>query len=105
MQFISPLVFSCVLLVDPAVTGLISWLIGVEGLPDVFTICGGFIVVLGVALVTVGEHSNSLRSQHEGGKGGKRSSFQMVSLHDDSDDDVWNDSVVDDVDLNDEALF
>lgn len=85
--YINPLVFSCVLLVDPAVTAVISFLIGVEGTPDIFTICGGLIVVAGVALVTIGERESS-RSADDA-----KTSFQMVRLHDDIDDDeIWDDS-------------
>ena len=104
MNYINPLVFSCVLLVDPAVTGFISFLIGVEGIPDFFTITGGLIVVAGVALVTVGEHQ---MVGPTGGNNGRNdgAKFEMIKLHDDADDDIWNDSSVDDVDLNDESLF
>jgi len=99
-SYINPLVFSCVLLVDPAVTGIISWLIGVEGMPDIYTSLGGLIVVAGVALVTVGEHRNGGATSTVT----RESNFQMVRLNDD-DDDVWDDSVIDDIDLNEEALF
>jgi drug/metabolite transporter (DMT)-like permease len=55
MNFISPLVFSSILLVDPAVTGVISWFIGIESIPGWGTIGGGFIVMIGVLLIVKGE--------------------------------------------------
>lgn len=84
-NFIPPLVFSCVLLVDPAVTGVISWFMGIEAWPDVFTILGGLIVVGGVALVTYGEHLK------EGVR--VRVAFEMVSLQDE--DLIWRHSLDD----------
>ena len=56
MKHISPLVFSSCLLVDPAATGLISWLLKIEDLPGWFTVGGGVIVISGIALIIVGEH-------------------------------------------------
>lgn len=62
MQYISPLVFSSVTLVDPAVTGVISWAAGLEGIPDVWTWLGGVVVMAGVGVVSLGEHR---RLEHE----------------------------------------
>ncbi len=61
MQYISPLVFASVTLVDPAITGLISWCAGLEGIPDLKTWLSGFVVISGVALITYGEHLRELR--------------------------------------------
>jgi hypothetical protein len=55
IQYINPLVFSSVILVDPAVTGLIAYVAGIEGIPDSLTIAGGCVVIGGVLLITVGE--------------------------------------------------
>jgi hypothetical protein len=103
MQHIHPLVFSCVLLVDPAVTGVLAWLIGVEGIPDIFTMVGGTIVVAGVGLVTVGEASAAHQSSSS-----STTSFEMIKLSDE-DDDVWttrDDQVFDlALDEADEPLF
>lgn len=55
MQQFSPLVFSAATLIDPAVTGIISWMAGIEGLPDASTVVGGLVVVAGVVFITVGE--------------------------------------------------
>ena len=37
LQFFSPLLFSAITLVDPACTGLVSWAVGIEGIPDIYT--------------------------------------------------------------------
>jgi hypothetical protein len=50
------LVFSAVTLVDPAITGIISWLVGIEGVPDVYTWSGGIVVIGGVLIVIFGEN-------------------------------------------------
>lgn len=56
MKFISPLVFSSVLLVDPAVTGFLSWCLGIEGIPKLYSILGGLVVISGVYFIILGEH-------------------------------------------------
>lgn len=58
LQYISPLVFSTAVLIDPALTGFLSW-IGGLGFPDIVTIVGGLIVLLGVGCIIVGEHQRT----------------------------------------------
>ena len=60
MTHISALVFSACLLVDPAVTGLISYAIKLERWPGPYTAGGGVIVVAGVGCIMVGEHRRQL---------------------------------------------
>lgn len=96
MNYIQPLVFSCVLLVDPAVTGIISWVMGIEEMPDVFTILGGCIVIGGVFLVTYGEHHKELERERDA----RNISFEMVRR--DDDDLIWRNSSLDDSDEDDE---
>eukprot|EP01039_Chlorochromonas_danica_P003713 gene3713-4062_t len=55
MQYIPPLVFSSVTLVDPAVTAFISWIFGIESLPGIFSWFGGAVVVAGVVVIGYGE--------------------------------------------------
>jgi hypothetical protein len=55
VQHISPIIFSSVALVDPAVTGIISYVAGLEGMPDLMTVLGGLVVVGGVAVISTGE--------------------------------------------------
>ena len=62
MKHISPLVFSSCLLMDPAATGLISWLLKLEDLPGLCTIGGGVIVISGIALIIIGEHKRKVAS-------------------------------------------
>jgi threonine/homoserine efflux transporter RhtA len=47
MQHISPMVFSAMTLIDPAITAVLSWLIGVEKLPSLLTWLGGVVVMAG----------------------------------------------------------
>jgi drug/metabolite transporter (DMT)-like permease len=62
---LSPLVFSAVTLVDPAITGIISWLVGIEGVPDVYTWSGGIVVLGGVLIVIFGENQRRKEEAHE----------------------------------------
>lgn len=62
---IPPLVFSAVNLIDPFVTGLLSWVVGIEGVPDVGIWIGGAFVVVGVFLISQGVHQ---REQGEDAK-------------------------------------
>ncbi len=62
MTHISALVFSACLLVDPAVTGLISYAVKLESLPGTYTVVGGAVVVAGVGCIMMGEHQRN--SQH-----------------------------------------
>lgn len=55
MQYIPPLVFASVTLVDPAVTALISWIFGIEALPGMFSWLGGGVVIAGVGIIGYGE--------------------------------------------------
>jgi hypothetical protein len=57
VQFVSPLVFSSVILVDPALSGMFAWLAGLEGIPPLLTWIGGVVVIGGVAAITRGEYS------------------------------------------------
>jgi hypothetical protein len=56
---ISPLIFSSIQLLDPVLTGIIVWMAGIEGVPDISTWIGGIVIMSGVGLITVGEYSRS----------------------------------------------
>jgi drug/metabolite transporter (DMT)-like permease len=60
MQYIAPLIFSALALVDPAVTAILSWMIGVEDLPSLFSWLGGAVVMMGVGLISYGEYARDL---------------------------------------------
>ena len=54
LQHIAPLVYSSLLLLDPAVTAVLSWVLGVEPLPGKMVWAGGAVVLAGqVDLPTV----------------------------------------------------
>jgi hypothetical protein len=63
ISYISPLVFSSILLVDPAITGIISWSAGLEYNPSLQTWVVGFTVVTGVLLIIIGENSREKGSE------------------------------------------
>lgn len=52
-------------LVDPAITGVISWLVGIEGVPDVYTWSGGIVVIGGVLMVIFGENQRLKQEAQE----------------------------------------
>ena len=65
MQYVSVLVFSASTLLDPAITGIISYAAGLEGIPDFRTIIGGGLIVIGVGAVTVGESHHEEQHVHD----------------------------------------
>ena len=65
MQFIDPLLFSSLLLLTIPTTGVVSWVIGIEGIPDWYTIIGGSVIITGIGLIT---YSEQKRSQAENNK-------------------------------------
>ena len=65
MQYISPLVFSSISLLDPAITAIISWLIRLEHLPSLFSWLGGSIVIGGVGIISYGEGARSPNPNHD----------------------------------------
>ena len=59
IQHIPALVFSSATLVDPLVTGFLSYMAGLEAIPDVGTWLGGFVTIAGVAVISYGESRRS----------------------------------------------
>lgn len=64
MQYLPPLVFSSISLLDPALTAIISWIAGVESLPTLYSWFGGATVMLGVAIISIGEHRHEDGDSH-----------------------------------------
>jgi hypothetical protein len=62
MKNISPLIFSSMNMLDPALTGLISWSVGLEGIPAAGVILGGTVVTMGIAVLTAGEQKRDEES-------------------------------------------
>ena len=56
MEHISPLLFSTLSLIDPTLTGIISYIAGIESVPNSTIFVGGFVIMIGVAVITVGIH-------------------------------------------------
>lgn len=56
MQYIPPLVFSGLSLLDTPVTGIISWVAGLEGIPDMKTWISASVMISGVGVIILGEH-------------------------------------------------
>lgn len=52
VKHLPPLVFSAAALLDPALTGIISYVFGIEGIPNAPTIIGGAIIVFGVYTIS-----------------------------------------------------
>jgi hypothetical protein len=59
MQYIPPLVFSSLGLMDPALVATISWIGGIEHLPSMFSWIGGSVVMGGVGLILFGGNKRS----------------------------------------------
>jgi len=59
MSYIPPLVFSSLSLLDPAITAILSYVIGVEDWPSVFSWLGGGLVVGGVAVISSHHNTSS----------------------------------------------
>lgn len=79
MQYIAPLVFSSLTLVDPAITALLSWMIGVEKLPTIYSWLGGAVVIAGVSIISYGEHKKQT--------GRKGSSSPSPEVHTDNEEE------------------
>ena len=84
MQYIAPLVFSSLTLVDPAITAFLSWLIGVEKLPTIYSWLGGAVVIAGVSIISYGEHKKL--------QAGKKGSSPSPEVHSDDDIEMTNTS-------------
>jgi drug/metabolite transporter (DMT)-like permease len=66
IQNIPLVIFSTARLIDPFLTGLMSWMGGLEGIPGKYVWIGGFVTTVGGALVIYGEHQRSLLRPLEG---------------------------------------
>lgn len=53
IKFVPPTVSSSCRLTDPAITGVISWAMGIEGVPAVLTWVGGGVVMIGLAIMAI----------------------------------------------------
>lgn len=96
MQYIPPLVFSSIGLLDPSLTAVISWLLGLESLPYFLSWIGGFVVIGGVALIMYGEHQRELASHikpsNESTNGSDKVVFSKLSTVDEDEPSALDDS-------------
>jgi len=60
VNHIDPLVVSSICLLDIPVTGILSWLIGIESIPDFYTWIGTTIVIFGIGFVSYGENTRTI---------------------------------------------
>jgi hypothetical protein len=56
MQYIDALLFSSLLLLTIPTTGFLSWFLGIEDIPDKYTMIGGSVLLIGIGLITYSEH-------------------------------------------------
>ncbi|CAE7413937.1 unnamed protein product, partial [Symbiodinium microadriaticum] len=63
VQFVSPLVFSTVILIDPAISGFIAWVAALEAAPPLLSWIGGGFIITGVFYVTIGEYTRKLADE------------------------------------------
>ncbi len=67
MQYIDPLLFSSLLLLTIPTTGTLSWLLGIENIPDLWTVSGGSVIISGIAMITYSEHQRSKEREKTAG--------------------------------------
>ena len=53
----SPLTISMILILEPVIGSIIGWIVGVDSIPQRWTIIGGLLMISGLALVTFGSDS------------------------------------------------
>lgn len=66
IQYLPPLLFSSFNLLDPILTGIISWAAGLEGVPDIFTWIGGGVVICGSGVISYGGQVRQSQSESKG---------------------------------------
>lgn len=64
MQYLPPLVFSSVSLLDPALTAVLSYLFGIERWPSLWSWLGGITVIVGVAIISIAEQRQHDQQRH-----------------------------------------
>jgi drug/metabolite transporter (DMT)-like permease len=54
LRWIPPLTISMILILEPVIGSIIGWIVGVDSIPQRWTIIGGLLMISGLALVTFG---------------------------------------------------
>ena len=57
LRWIPPLTISMMLIMEPVIGSIIGWIIGVDSIPQIWTLIGGLLMVSGLALVTFDSES------------------------------------------------
>ena len=57
LRWIPPLTISMILILEPVIGSIIGWIVGVDSIPQRWTIIGGLLMISGLALVTFGSDS------------------------------------------------
>ena len=52
LRWIPPLTISMMLIMEPVIGSIIGWIVGVDSIPQIWTLIGGILMVSGLALVT-----------------------------------------------------
>ena len=54
LRWIPPLTISMMLIMEPVIGSIIGWIVGVDSIPQIWTLIGGLLMASGLALVTFG---------------------------------------------------
>ncbi len=57
LRWIPPLTISMMLIMEPVIGSIIGWIVGVDTIPQIWTLIGGLLMVSGLALVTFDSES------------------------------------------------
>ncbi|MBR50795.1 MAG: hypothetical protein CMA83_04430 [Euryarchaeota archaeon] len=57
LRWIPPLTISMMLIMEPVIGSIIGWIVGVDSIPQIWTLIGGVLMVSGLALVTFDSES------------------------------------------------
>ena len=57
LRWITPLTISMMLIMEPVIGSIIGWIVGVDSIPQIWTLIGGLLMVSGLALVTFDSES------------------------------------------------
>ena len=57
LRWIPPLTISMMLIMEPVIGSILGWIVGVDSIPQIWTLIGGVLMVFGLALVTFASES------------------------------------------------
>ena len=60
LRWIPPLTISMMLIMEPVIGSIIGWIVGVDSIPQIWTLIGGLLMVSGLALVTFDSESEEV---------------------------------------------